>query len=56
MSKDALHSEHSCIDGGGMLLLAGGVSVGGECGIMTALSHVLSTVGSKDKKSVFVCG
>ena len=56
MSNDVLHSEHLCIGGGGMLSLAGGVSVGGECGIMTALSHVLSTVGSKDKKYVFVCG
>ena len=56
MSNDALHSEHSCIGGGGMLSLVGGVSVGGECGIMTALSHVLSAVGSRDKKSAFVCG
>ena len=56
MSKDALQSEHSCVIVGGLLWLAGGVSAGGEDGIMTALSHVLSMVGSRDKKSVFICG
>ena len=56
VSNDVLHSEHSCVGGGGMLSLAGGVSAGGECGIMTARSHVLSAVGTKDKKSAFVCG
>ena len=56
MSNVALHKGHSCVGGGGVLSSVGGVSVGGECGIMTACSHVLSTVGSKDKKSSFVCG
>ena len=56
MSNVALHRGHSCVGGGGVLSSVGGVSVGGECGIMTARSHVLSAVGSKDKKSAFVCG
>ena len=53
MVNDTLQSEHSCVAEDGLLSLTGGTSIGGEDGIIMARSHVLSTVGSRDRKSFF---
>ena len=54
MANDALQSEHSCVAVvGGLSWLTGVTSIGKEDGIIIARSHVLSTEGSRERKSLF---